>query len=441
MGAKARWHREAWWVITHHKGQRIRQRLGASPTDRLAAEGRAAEINLDIANGRFDLAKLREQVRSARSPASGSRQSLRFEDYVRAWHRKYTPTFKHSYEKTAEGLIRLHLLPYFGSTALNEFTEDLLLAFIAAKLDEELSTSTIRNALTIVRRVLNLAEQEGLILRHPAKRIGQLLRKVDARQATEIRTVDTWTRDEVTALLKVAQEHEERFYPALALALATGMRRGEILGLKWADIDFGSARIAVRRALVRGVESTPKSRKSRTIASPPGLMALLLDVLADRRRQTLHGSREVPEWVFPAETGGPLEERNFQRSWYRVRRRATGEKHGGVRPLRFHCTRHTYASLALEAGKSVRWVADQLGHGNPEITLRTYTHALPTQEQDLSFADFGELGRPPRGTAARDQAHSALQSEGAQARKAAEGQGISLERETGLEPATLSLGS
>jgi len=165
-------------------------------------------------------------------------------------------------------------------------------------------------------------------------------------------------------------------------------------------------------------------------------------VLGDLRRQTLmHGWREVPEWVFPAETGGPLEERNFQRSWYRVRRRATGEKHGGVRPLRFHCTRHTYASLALEAGKSVRWGADQLGHGNPEITLRTYTHALPTQEQDLSFADFGELGRPPRGTPARDQAESTGESDGARARKATSQQTILLERETGLEPATLSLGS
>ena len=65
------------------------------------------------------------------------------------------------------------------------------------------------------------------------------------------------------------------------------------------------------------------------------------------------------------------------------------------RETRRRCTRHTYAILALEAGKSVRWVADQLGHGDPEITLRTYTHALPAQEQDLSFADFGELGCPP----------------------------------------------
>jgi len=74
------------------------------------------------------------------------------------------------------------LVPHFGNTALNEFTEDRLLGFIAAKLDDGLSTSTIRNALTIVRRVLNLAEQEGLVVRHPAKRIGQLLRKVDARR-------------------------------------------------------------------------------------------------------------------------------------------------------------------------------------------------------------------------------------------------------------------
>jgi len=118
----------------------------------------------------------------------------------------------------------------------------------------------------------------------------------------------------------------------------------------------------------------------------PALASLLVDVLATRRREGLgFGWPEPPEWVFPSHTGSPIDQDNFERSWRRVRRRAQAL---GVRPLRLHCARHTYASLALASGKSVRWVADQLGHADPALTLRVYAHVIPNDEQDLSFLDF-----------------------------------------------------
>jgi len=130
----------------------------------------------------------------------------------------------------------------------------------------------------------------------------------------------------------------------------------------------------------------------------PALASLLLDVLAARRREALgYGWPETPEWVFPSQTGSPIDQDNFERSWRRVRRRAQSM---GVRPLRLHCARHTYASLALASGKSVRWVADQLGHADPALTLRVYAHVIPNDEQDLSFLDFEGPGRPY--TAPRD---------------------------------------
>jgi len=135
--------------------------------------------------------------------------------------------------------------------------------------------------------------------------------------------------------------------------------------------------------------------------------------------------------------GGAIEERNFERSWQRVRRRA---QKAGVRPLKLHCARHTYASRALASGKSVRWVAEQLGHANPELTLRTYAHVLPDREEDLSFADFvGVSGAPGRPQTA-PQSDAAPESESAHG-TSARGRSRNLERETGVEPATLSLGS
>ncbi len=119
---------------------------------------------------------------------------------------------------------------------------------------------------------------------------------------------------------------------------------------------------------------------------PTGLAEVLFDLLAVRREEALRfGWGEIPEWVFPSEAGTALDERNLSRAWYRVRRKAQKE---GVRPLKLHTARHTYASMALASGKSVRWVADQLGHSSPMLTLKTYAHAMCEEETDLAFADF-----------------------------------------------------
>jgi len=90
--------------------------------------------------------------------------------------------------------------------------------------------------------------------------------------------------------------------------------------------------------------------------------------------------------VFCSEAGTQPDPRNVERVWGRVRRRA---QKFGVRPLKLHCARHTWATMALHAGKSVRWVAEQLGHADPALTLRVYAHAMREEESDLSFAEFG----------------------------------------------------
>ncbi len=176
------------------------------------------------------------------------------------------------------------------------------------------------------------------------------------------------------------------------------------------------------------------SGKARHVVLSPALAHVLTDLLEERRRACLTGRwTDVPELVFCSETGGPLDERNVTRAWHRVRRKAQKQ---GVRPLRLHDARHTYASLALASGKSVRWVAAQLGHSNPELTLRVYAHAMREEETDLSFLDFGGTKRHPRGT---------NQLRGTGTRKplrVTPRRGLgNMERETGFEPATLSLGS
>jgi len=219
--------------------------------------------------------------------------------------------------------------------------------------------------------------------------------------------------------------------------VSTGARRGEALGLRWEDVDFEQGRITIRRALTKGISVTPKSGRRRAISMPPTLAAVLFDLLAERRIQSIHrGWPEAPPAVFCSERGTPLDERNVTRSWYRVRRRA---QKLGVRPLKLHAARHTFASLALAAGRSIRWVSEQLGHANPELTLRVYAHAMPVEEHDLAFADFGSDGNSPGRpyTAPRSNAPTTNDNAPGATHRGRTG---TLERETGFEPATLSLG-
>jgi len=161
-----------------------------------------------------------------------------------------------------------------------------------------------------------------------------------------------WSRAEIERLIALARSHEPRFVPALVFLFSTGCRRGELLGLKWEDVDFERRTISIRRAITLGRVTTPKSGRGRTVAIPPALASELFDLLATRRQETLRrGWPQTPEWVFCDTNGTAWDARNFSRVWERLRRRAQRE---GIRPLKLHATRHTWATLALQAGKSVR---------------------------------------------------------------------------------------
>jgi len=416
MAAKVLHRRGAWWLVTHDQGDRDEKRIGPTAADRKLAEQAAELANHEIKARKLGLPI--PGAASATSPAPPPPPDpLPTDAELRRWHATYRPTFKLSFERESLAIIERHLAPHFGARDLRELREADLLAYIGEKLERGrktpkyprprslrpepspgLAPATIRQHLSLLRRVCSLAVREGTLARNPAQHLGELLTRVGRAAALEVKTAEAWTRDEVARLLELAREHEPRFAPALALLFSTGLRRGELLGLKWEDVDFERRRLHVRRAYVRGEFTTPKSGKGRFVAIPPALAELLLELLAQRHREAraralreLEAGRpgagvEVPAFVFPNERGGAIEEKNLARSWRRVQRHALA---AGIRPLKLHATRHTWATLALASGKaSIRWVADQLGHHSPEFTLRTYTHALRDEAPDLSFADF-----------------------------------------------------
>ena len=203
---------------------------------------------------------------------------------------------------------------------------------------------------------------------NPAQRLGKVIRSKSLRIE-----VDPLTREELSTLLETFREHFPKHYP-MALTLArTGMRLGEALGLQWGDIDFNGRFINIQRALSRSEIGTPKSGKARRVDMSLQLKETLLELRRIRRIETVKkGWGQVPEWIFISENGTHLDGSHWRG---RVYNKAL-EK-AGLRKVGVHNLRHAYASFLIQAGESLAYVRDQLGHHSIKVTVDIYGHLAP----------------------------------------------------------------
>ena len=172
-------------------------------------------------------------------------------------------------------------------------------------------------------------------------------------------------------LVAVAREHFPRWHPWLLLALRTGLRLGEQLGLQWGDVDWNGRFITVQRNLVRGVLTSPKSHQRRRVDMSTQLTEAMLAWRREQRARWLEKGKDVPPWVFPSLEGTALDERNLRLVFTRLLDKAT------LRHTRIHDLRHTFASLLIQQGESLAYVKEQMGHASIQITVDTYGHLIP----------------------------------------------------------------
>ena len=244
---------------------------------------------------------------------------------------------------------------------------------IGAMITKDLSKSTVAHTIAPVREMFNHAVDDGILVANPAARIGRFLRHTKDRRAN----VNPLTREEVARLLEAAQQHTPRHYPLFLCAVRTGMRIGELLGLQWGDIDFLGRFIEVRRAIVRGNVGPTKNGKIRRVDMSQQLSMTLKSLWTQRKAETLQkGWGEVPDWVFINEEGQTLDDCNLRnRIFYRCLEKA------GLRRLRFHDLRHTFASLLIAQNESPKKIQVLLGHQSIKITMDTYGHLYPEENR------------------------------------------------------------
>src|SRR5215470_2208357 len=193
--------------------------------------------------------------------------------------------------------------------------------------------------------------------------------KVDPRSR-----IDPLLSEEERTLLETARTEFPRYYPLILCALRTGMRLGELIGLQWGDVDFEGHFIEVRRTVKDGGQVfPPKNGKIRRVDLSDQLAATLRQLLVDRKAETLRrGWPAVPEWVFCSDARTPLHKSDFER---RVFHKLLAK--AGLRRIRFHDLRHTFASRLLQNSDSPVYVKEQLGHSSIKITVDVYGHLVP----------------------------------------------------------------
>jgi integrase len=294
-----------------------------------------------------------------------------------------------------ESVLRVHLLPEFGQQLLGQISQRQIDAFRAdwltggERFQERVrlyreqeqararaqggkprpirfgtSPKTVRNAIVLMKEILAKAVEWGYCSTNPAANV--------KRPKLERREMQILDARQVQRFLAAA---EPEWYAFFLTAVTTGARLGELLGLKWKDLDAEKRRLGIERASDRqGRLGPPKTDKSiRKVAITPSLLSAL------RRHRIASRFKDEDDLIFANRHGAPLDGVNLSRRQFKdTLRRA------GLPEIRFHDLRHTYASLLLTAGVHVKLVSEQLGHSSIAITADRYSHVIDQSYDDAT---------------------------------------------------------
>jgi integrase len=272
--------------------------------------------------------------------------------------------------------LRVHLEPFFGDEALDKVTSARIEAYIAAKRRERKATKSILNHLGLLHSIFAFAQRRGLVRANPLK----LVDKPQRPGATpDIRFLD---EDELEGLLRAVPDDDrgptER---ALYLTAAmTGLRQGELLALRWRDIDWSAGRIRVRQSYVRGQFGTPKSRRSTRSVPMADRVAGGLDL----HFKNSHFQAEEDLVFCHPHTGTPLDRSRLLKRFKAAARRAR------VREVRFHDLRHTFGTRMAAAGVALRTLQEWMGHRDFKTTLIYADYQPSGQEAELVQRAFAQ---------------------------------------------------
>ncbi len=319
--------------------------------------------------------KLTELLRSLETGSYIKPTELTTSEYLQQWlTNQASISIRPSTYRGYESIIRYHFTPAFGSIPLKELRPFHVQKYYSDKLESGLSIRTVSHHHRLLHTALESAVKQGLLVRN-------IVEAVEAPKPRRAKLTLITAED----LEKILDSLKGSYYYALIYTAAyTGLRRGEILGLRWCDLDLDLARLSVNQALYQYkagqfLITEPKSSKSRRLVDlPPSLALLLRKHKASMETHTiLLGKRlDKTDYVFMAPDGKPILPGTLTHVFIKTTKRL------GYSNLRFHDLRHAHASLMLKAGIHPKIVSERLGHATVAFTLDVYSSVVPgLQEQ------------------------------------------------------------
>lgn len=308
------------------------------------------------------------------------------------------PSTRASYSKN----VRLHLKPTIGDVRLQTLTPariSALYRFMETsgrqdhKAGEGLSPRTVRYCHTILKSALADAVNQGLLATNPADKA-----KPPSARAAKAPEIHPWTAPQLSAFLGWCRTSGAQHAVAYHVLAYTGMRRGELLALRWRDLDLDQARLSIRRSVgvvkakgegERIVEGPTKSARARVIDLDPDTVELLRRWRVERAGLSLHLARDEA-LIFGTLEGEYLHPERFSRLFNDKQAQSCRQLGGKVNEhtvppaIHLHDLRHTHATLLLQAGVPVKVVSERLGHATVMITLEIYTHVMPGMQAEAA---------------------------------------------------------
>ena len=324
------------------------------------------------------LEKLKEECGRT---AEKLKPDMPFGEWIDFWYQYFSsPKLRPTTQATYENRIYGHIIPSIGKIPISKLTQNDLQQFYAKlkrtgrKVNVELkgtgvSDRMVRSCHALCRSSLEKAVEEGLITRNPS--IGC---KLPPKKNGEMKVL---TQNEIVRLLN--QAYDEGYYEMFLLELTTGMRRGEILGLKWRDLNLETGELNIKRQLTTKGISVPKTKSSiRTILLPPDM----LDLLREMKKTAKY------DWIFPS----PVKEGEPRNPTAITKRFRLMLERAHCKHVRFHDLRHTFATMALENGMDVKTLSAMIGHVSSETTLNIYSHVTDTMRAQAAVKIDREIG-------------------------------------------------
>ena len=344
--------RGEWWVFVHHKGLRTSRKVGTRRNARTVAEHIEARLKLGL--------PITEEKKPA-TPTLG--------EYYERFRRTYLETVvrRNTRDMYKTGFRRI--LPLLKNQCLDKITRSEVIDLILSLVKRGLAKPTIRITMSQLSTLFNDAIEHGVIQANPVKGISKYYKQAPVRHEE----IEPLAADEVTLFLRTVLENSPGYYPLFLCAIHTGLRSGELAALQWGDIDFFGKFLVVRRTFSHGQIERTKTDKIHRVDLSSSLLDALRDLRRRRREEWLRkGENQIPDWVFCDQVGNPPDMQNVKnRHFHPCLQKA------GLRRIRFHDLRHTFASLLIQNGESLAYVKDQLGHASIRMTVDVYGHLVP----------------------------------------------------------------